>query len=373
MIGSSNGAAIHLCAALGIPWLPQTVLIPVEHPGISPDEPKQDMAWGREPGENLLAANPELALHHMHDANQDRLTIQRLIYFRVKRLQLGETYEWFLRNALPPGSTIFLLECGLTWPTVRIGERQVFQHGALGGATPEEYLHGGERVAAYLGRYGVGKLRWDSPQPDGESPEAEWGFAPELRDDVLHFARDRGYRVRRVIFDQPEALSPLVADFYRGWYRERGLPADRLLVESFILMEPYWALRTGSVPYWAVFNTEPSAAALERYLETAEPYDEIRMMLFAHGADSVGVAPIARWRSLLDRARTHGEFVGVDERKFPRDLATLVRYHTRVKEVPARFPLPAPLPLEQLDAFLARQEDRYDVEWVEAGGMQRDA
>jgi hypothetical protein len=138
-------------------------------------------------------------------------------------------------------------------------------------------------------------------------------------------------------------------------------------------MEPYWALRTGSVPYWAVFSTEPSAAALERYLETTEPYDEIRMMLFAHGADSIGVAPIARWRSQLDRARTHGEFVGVDERKFPRDLATLVRYHTRVKEIPARFPLPAPLPLERLDAFLARQGDRYDVEWVEAEGMKRDA
>ena len=50
MIGSSNGAAVHLCAALGIPWLPQTVLIPVKHPGIPADEPKRDMEWGREPG-----------------------------------------------------------------------------------------------------------------------------------------------------------------------------------------------------------------------------------------------------------------------------------------------------------------------------------
>jgi pimeloyl-ACP methyl ester carboxylesterase len=90
MIGSSNGAAVHLCTALGIPWLPQTVLIPVKHPGIPADEPKQDMEWGREPGGRLLAANPELTLHHMHDANQDRLTIQRLTYFRVKRLRLGE-------------------------------------------------------------------------------------------------------------------------------------------------------------------------------------------------------------------------------------------------------------------------------------------
>lgn len=29
MIGSSNGVAVHLCTALGIPWLPQTFLIPV--------------------------------------------------------------------------------------------------------------------------------------------------------------------------------------------------------------------------------------------------------------------------------------------------------------------------------------------------------
>lgn len=321
---------------------------------------------GKGTGGRLLAANPELALHHMHDANQDRLTIQRLTYFRVKRLRLGETYEWFLQHALQPGATIFLLECGLRWPTTRIGERHLFQHGALGGATPEEYLRGGERVANYLGRYGSRKLRWDGPQPDGESPEAEWGFESALRDDVLRFAQERGYRVRRMVFDEPEALSPLVADLYRWWYRERGLPSDRLLVESFILMEPYWALRTGSVPFWMVFNTEPSAAALERYLEATEPYDDIRLMLFAHGADSVGVVPIARWQSILTRARKHGDFVGVDQKKFPRDLATLVRYYTQVKKIPTRYPLPGPLTLEPLDTFQEREGHRYGVKWIES-------
>ena len=29
VVGSSNGAAVHLWAALGIPWLPQTFLVPV--------------------------------------------------------------------------------------------------------------------------------------------------------------------------------------------------------------------------------------------------------------------------------------------------------------------------------------------------------
>jgi hypothetical protein len=49
------------------------------------------------------------------------------------------------------------------------------------------------------------------------------------------------------------------ADLYRQWYEERGLPTNRLLVESFILIEPWWALRTGSVAFWMVFNMEPSA------------------------------------------------------------------------------------------------------------------
>ena len=33
-IGSSNGAATHLFAALGIPWLPQTFLMPVARSGL---------------------------------------------------------------------------------------------------------------------------------------------------------------------------------------------------------------------------------------------------------------------------------------------------------------------------------------------------
>jgi hypothetical protein len=218
----------------------------------------------------------------MHDANQDRLMIRRMTYFRVKRLRLGEAYERFL----------------------------------------------------------------------------------ELREDVERFARERGYRVRRVLFEEPEHPSPLVADLYRWWYGKRGLPTNRLLVESFILMEPWWALRTGSVPFWTKFNTESCLEWAERYLKEAEPYDEIHAMLFSHGVESVGLPPIERWRAVLRRARKHGSFVGVTAKKFPRDYATFVRYHTEMKRIPLRFPMPGPLPLEGLDAFLEQAGDRYPVRWL---------
>jgi hypothetical protein len=247
-----------------------------------------------------------------------------------------------------------------------VGERHVFQHGALGGATAEEYYSGGPRVADYLARYRSPYRRWDSPEPDGVSPEAEWGFEPALRDDVERFARQHGYRLRRIVFEQPEAMSPLVADLYRRWYRRRRIPANRLMVDSFILMEPWWALRTGSVPFWMVFNTGPSADAVERYLAQVDPYDEIFLMLFSHGVDSIGLASIDRWKSILRRARRRGEFLGVDERAYPRDFATFVDYHAEVRcKIAARYPRPGPLALSELDAFLEEAGDRYPIRWVD--------
>jgi hypothetical protein len=286
-----------------------------------------------------------------------------MAYFRVKRLRLGTTYEQFVERTLDPGSTIFLIDCRSTWPTTRISDRHVFQHGAPGGATQEEFLNGSERVEDYLKRYGSHRRRWDSPEPDGESPEAEWGFEPALVDDVERFARERGYRLRRVVFEEPESTSALVADLYRRWYAERGLPANRLLVESFVLTEPYWVLRTGSVPFWTEFGTEPSLDSVEAYLNGADPYDEIHVMLFSHGVESVGLPSIERWRSITDLSRKQGGLVGVDEGRFPRDFATFVRYHTQVKKIPARYPMPEPLTLAQLDAFLREAGDRYPVRW----------
>src|SRR3712207_8498617 len=59
VIGSASGALVHLCCALGIPWLPQTFFIPVAR-SLHPDEPIEDMEWGKQHAYKLLEANPEL-------------------------------------------------------------------------------------------------------------------------------------------------------------------------------------------------------------------------------------------------------------------------------------------------------------------------
>ncbi|MCU7727512.1 hypothetical protein ODJ79_27660 [Actinoplanes sp. KI2] len=235
VIGSSGGALVHLCAALGVPWLPQTLLLPVRQRGLPPDEPRRAAAALAGTARAFLDRNPDHVLHHMHDPNQDRLTLRRIAYFRVKRRTLGPAYERFLAERLEPGGLIVVAECGKRWPVTRLGERHLFQFGAVGGMSPAQYREGGDELVAYLHRYGVDRTRWDAPEPDGDAPEAEWGFEPALGEDVAGFAERHGFRVHRLTFDEPEDLSPPVADLYRDWYppaRAARQPAVRGLVHA---------------------------------------------------------------------------------------------------------------------------------------------
>jgi hypothetical protein len=360
-VGSSNGALIHLAAALGVPWLPQTLLIPVRRRGVHPDDAAGEMRAGLEPGRALLDANPDLTLHHMHDPNQDRLMITGMSYFRVKWRRMPEPYRRFVRDCLAPGGVLIAVDCGLRWPTTRISDRHLFQFGALGGATIREYHEGGPRVRELLARYRSPRLRWDPPAPSGESPEAEWGFEPELLADLGDLAAEQHGDLRRLGFADPERLSPAIADLYRSWYADRGLPDTRLLGESFLLIEPWWTLRTGSVPYWLVFNTEASWHALRDYLASAAPYDEIRLMLFSHGADSIGLASIDDWRHLTKHARKIGALAGVDPDAYPRDFASLARAHRAVAQVRDLHPMPPPMKWDMAESAL-RQHPQ--VSWT---------
>jgi len=138
-----------------------------------------------------------------------------------------------------------------------------------------------------------------------------------------------------------------------------------LLVESFIVMEPYWTVRTGSVPFWMVFNKEPSAQALETYLAGQKSFQEIYLTLFSHGVNSVGLVPIERWRRALDHAKQNGSFVGVDPQAYPRDFGVFVRYNPDLKrKISVRYPIPSSLTLEDLEQFLAQSSGRYEVAWL---------
>jgi hypothetical protein len=355
VIGSSNGAAIHLCAALGIPFLPQNQLMLVHEPGLDPDEPRDVMERGRKIAEPLLTHNPDLSLHHMVDPCNDRYMSREALYFRTKRRRLGAAYETFITEHLAPGGTLFTLECGLSWLTTRIAERHVFQLGGLGGVSDEEYISGSDRIARFLEEQGAKIRRWDAPEPNTKAPEAEWGFDPELLADTRRLAAQHRYRLRRIRLGTPEDLSPVIAALYRWWYRRRRPEPDpeRLIMESFFIVDPWCVLRTGAVPFWTVFNGSPSADAMDRYLATSETFDEIYLVAFSNGISSPGLAPAERWKAILAQAKSRGELLGVDMDNYPKDFQVFFKYHRALQAISVRNEQPPRLDLDQFDAFLA--------------------
>ncbi len=358
-LGSSNGAITHLAAAMDAPFLPQTFLLPVRTRSGGLMDLQARMEWAREPARRLLDANPELQLHHMHDPNQDALMAHRMAYFRVKLRTLPRDYVRFIEEQLEPGGTIYLVDCRQRWPVTQVDDRHVFQPGAVGGLAPEDYLSPDPRLDKFVAEVSGGG-RWRVPRIDASAPEAEWGFEPTLAGDVRDLARARGLRVQRISFDAPEDLSPVVADLFRSWYADAGESSERVLVSSFLLMEPYWSIRTRTVPLWTTFAVESSARAAEAYLAAREPFPSAYAFLFPHGVSSVGHAGPSRWRRALASA-SNVQLLGVDERAYPADFAALVRYHRDLRRQawPDRGPMP-PLTTEQLDHALERHGNRND-------------
>ncbi|MBO8195268.1 hypothetical protein ITI46_26995 [Streptomyces oryzae] len=355
-VGSVSGAAVHLAAAMGAPVVPQTFLVPVRA-RLDPDQPHAALAAGRSLGRRMVHGNPELSLCHMHDPSQDRAMLVRFMYFRFKRLQLGEVLTRFLEERLAPGGRVFIVDCALRWPMTVLGDRQRFQFGALGGMPAHEYATGSGEIARHLAEQGSPVRRWEAPPTDATYPEAEWGYDDALTANLVALAARRGHPVRRITIGQPEHLSPLVAELHRWWLRRLGRPADRLLVESYNQWEPYWTLRLGAVPLWLQFTARSSYGLLERYLETsAAPYRRVDVNLFSNGLRSVGQVPAGHWDELAGRYGSEaGGTLGVDRQAFPEDIGSTLRWGPALAAQPERYPLPPLLTVDELDTFLDQQ------------------
>jgi hypothetical protein len=312
-IGSSNGALVHLAAATGAPWLPQTLLLPVRRRGADPYDAQAALRFGARTAAPLLARNPGVALHQMHDPNQDALMVRHMAYFRIKRLRLGAAYQRWLASALDVGAPIVIVDDRSRWPTTRVAERHVFQNGAQGGLEPKDYL---------------------GTRPDGDSPEAEWGFAPELLDDVRRWATAHGHPVHHLVLDHPEALSAPTADLHRAWARSRGA-IDRLLIESFVVLDPFHIARTGAAPFWTMFPVQPSARRVQEYVDHRPSFARVDALLFNHGTESAGLADGDTWQRLVASGSNIGRLLGVQPERFPLDFAALARYGRALRRLPS--------------------------------------
>lgn len=331
VIGSSNGAMTHLAAAMGAPWLPNTVLVPVHRVG-DPQRPDLALEFGRRVAGPLLGANPDVVLHQMHDSAQDALMVARMTYFRVKWRGLPEAYERFLTEHLAPGAPVLLVDDRSRWPVTRVGERHVFQTGGRGGLTPEQNL-----ASPY------------APQPDDEAPEAEWGAEPGFTQAVREWCGRTGHPCVVVAPDGPQEAAHPVAAILREWIRSRGGRADRLIVPSFVLGDPWLTIVTARTPFWTFFPVRSALESLDRHLAAAEPYEQADLLVFQHGAQSPGLAAPRDFASVLRKHGAEPRLIAVDPRKSPHDIGSLAKYGpVLAKEPPASVPF---VPLEPATAI----------------------
>ena len=316
LLGSSNGALTHLAAAMQVPWLPNTVLVPVAHVG-DPDRPDEAMEFGRSVAPALLDRNNDIVLHHMHDQLQDVLMAERMSYFRVKWRRLPAAYANFIDNHLAADGRVVLINDQSTWPVTRIGPRHVFQAGGRGGARPEEYL---ER------RY--------APAPNDEVAESEWGLDADFCDEVRAWCGQRGHRYAEISYDGPQAPAAAVATAMRDWYRARGESADRLVVPCFILGDPWQTVCAAATPFWTHFAVQPALQALDAYLDEAEPYSDVNVFLFEHGTNSPGIATPDEFAEVINKHGARAHFDGLEPERFPHDIGTLGRYGRVFDQLP---------------------------------------
>lgn len=339
LIGSSNGALMQLATALQIPWLPQTVLVPVGRVG-DPERSDQVLEFGRRWGERLLSANPDIVLHQMHDPAQDALMSERMTYFRTKWQVLPEAYQRFLSEQLAPGAPVLLAADGLRWPVTTVGERHVFQTGGHGGLTAADYLR-----------------RPDAPPADREAPEAEWGIDPGFARAIERWCAEHDHPLVRLSYDGPQQASHPVAVLFRRWITDRGEPGDRLIVPSFILGDPWRTLNAAAVPYWTFFAVQPAVAALDQHLASVDRYRRVDVMMFQHGADSPGVATTDDFVRVIKRHGAEPNLIAVDPKRSPHDIASLGRYGPELDRLPrGRIPW-SPMPVSYAMEHLELAED----------------
>jgi hypothetical protein len=363
MFGASNGGAIHLAAALGMAWLPQTYLVAVRR-HLQPGEALKDIEWGRRVVRPLLDRFPQLHAAQMHDPVQDRLMVSKMGYFRLKLLGLPTEFKAFLSYHTAPKKPIISIECELPWPATSVGNRHTFQLGGFGSVDPYEYLNGSDRTRKFLKEVGARKDHWDTFKPTGEMPESEWGFYPEVLNDLREKAQATKAPFYRLRFIQPEDVSAFACDLYRFWYEQRlGLKSQRILIENFAIMSPYRAIVSGALPFWLAFNTECSAEVMEKYLDSHPQTEELYLALMSNGVDKgIGLTTIERWQEMLKRATRKGCFVGVDQKEYPLDFGTFLRYGRELKKMlPDQFLPPEPLTIDEVKAFLEEHPNKYPL------------
>jgi len=355
VIGAAlGGAAAHLCASLGAPFLPQPFILGFK--GGSPDDDiHQHLENALEIAQGIADGNPGLLLISHFDPIHDGWLTRNITHMRIKLRYLPNSYAQFIKKHLRPGGSIVYLDCGLTWPQYELSPHHHFQVGGWGGLQPHEYLDGSEQIDAILAQRGSphrGPWRLDGV-PLQQHPESEWGTTPGLGSALSEFCCREGYAFLRLQLPHPDDFSHLAFLAQLERCRLQGIEPQGVIVETFTQYAPTMADRASLLPLWLIFNTWDSLAFLERMMAkfpADKPVFFSGLITFSETPDMV---PFEEWNQVLQQFRWVN--IGPRAARYPADLEALWRWPEALRRWVADHPKPltkhlVPSQLEHLAA-----------------------
>jgi hypothetical protein len=330
IIGAPGLAATFLAGLTGFPFLPQPYLFNARR-DMRPDDALAYLEAGQELAEPLLAKHKSIEATIHFDPVHDRFLIKRVVFVRIKFIDLPNSFRVFIKRRLIPGAPVILLDCQYSWPRAEVSKRLYFQLGGLGGIAPQEYLAESEMLKSYRSRWGAPPdADWRIDRSCAEAPESEWGTVGNFLDQAGDAASEIGHRVIRIVHNHPGDLSKLVFRLYRKVWQGSQRPRN-VYIAVFTHTEPRFPGVTGSLPMWLPFNTDENVDLADEILAEwrersfiNQPDGTVWMSLHPSFCSPPDLASLDTWKTMLGKYFENVNFVGVDPGRYPADLGSYV-------------------------------------------------
>jgi hypothetical protein len=304
VLGSPHGAALHLAAALGVPWLPVAFELPT--PDIAAGDGTGAAGAGERHAHAILATNPDVTVRQVYDPVWRGWSPPATAYAVVRWQRLPAAYRDFIADRLRPGAPIVVIRDVGRWLTVPGPDGYAFQLGGRSaGLSPSDYYD-----RADLGIPAGRPAPDDGAAPQGrehpEDSDGEHSVDRGLVEDMRRYASAHGHPVRQVLYRHPDVLSGAVADVYRQWLRAGDRTGNRLVVECGRLIDAWHVVRAGLVPYWCEHPLRAAVRAASWWLAGSEPFTSVDVLPEPPGMPLPTVAQLSEWEAVAGFATRHG-------------------------------------------------------------------
>lgn len=360
VLGSPHGAAVHLAAALGAPWLPTGFTVTVRRPVAPVGDWYGALERGVSVAAGIIAGNPTVTVRQVHDPLRRSRLCSSTLTLHVRWRRLPAAYRTFLRHRLQPGAASLLLRDVRTWPALEAAPGHTFQIGSpVSGWRPIDYTMDNPSFVSLINQ--LGDDGWLTPYPKAPLRYAELAGEPQLEPDLRQATAESGRPTHRVLYPNPEALSACVADLYRDWLRDWGRGANRCVVESERLIAPWQVLATGLVPYWCETASRRAVAGAESWLAGSSGFDSVDVFPAPPGSTCDAHAELRQWRAVASFGRLRGTVSREAARRYP--LLPLPASHATTQLHPPRGggSFPPPRAIVQVLSGLRRTGQRLGI------------